>query len=199
MIYKIIKALSNDENVDSVVMTKEKDKLIANVSLKNMTKDSFAFLEQNLKDFNIIDKQIHNKDVVLTFKEKSAYDLRDELLKIRNLKSIAEFKHMSVDMVNKLIKMPYGIDVNFKGKYAPKQSVFVDWMNKHPEFKASGFVTARNRDDCGVYIDAIEATLQPDIADNVICQLKDTFDDATGFVKAKNEDDNSVYVYCWYD
>ena len=199
MIYRILKAFDSCNDVTNIDITKKNDSLIVDALLKNSSHSAFNKTLNDLQTTYAIDSNIDGNHATLTITNKTDVDRRNELMNIKSLKSIAEFKHMNVDMVNELVKMPFGIDLNFKGKYAPQQSMFVDWMNKHPEFKASGFVTAGNRDDCGVYIDSIEAMLDAKHADDIIKELKETFAEPNGFVNAKSEDEKKTYVCCWYD
>lgn len=121
---------------------------------------------------------------------------RNELMHLRNGFKVAEFRNMNIKMAEKLLILDGGIDIDFKASKAPSQSKFIQWMQKHNEFLASGFVTGAERKDCGVYIDSLEGIIDKDNT-VLVNEFKNIFNDADGIAEA--EEKNKIRICCWYD
>lgn len=198
MIYDLVKKLQSYTEIKDVIAQKMNDDYILFVTCNdvNVAKD---IIEKEANDFSVSFLTTDKRHLKAKLSNKlNELDERDRLLKCEGIKNIAEFRRMPIDMIEKLVCMKNGIDLDFKPNYAPKQSVFVNWIRQHPSFTASGFITSRNRDDCGVYIDSIEGKLSND-DNHTLNELKNTFYDASAISVSIDEDNNTKSVCCWYD
>lgn len=99
------------------------------------------------------------------------------------------FKGLTVDVLKTLVRKGYADPEHYKNS-APSIAEFIEFCEKHPEFRLHGFAVDRKRSDARIDIEGIEThNLNTSIEDLLMFRFADDF----------CVDTTEREFFCWYD
>lgn len=102
---------------------------------------------------------------------------------------VKHFKGMPVDILKKLVKKGYADPEEYQNS-APTTAEFIEFCEKHLEFRLHGYIVKRERPDTRISIEGIDTqNLNTDIEDLLMFRFADDF----------VLDTTEKTFHCWYD